>query len=375
MVAGETSGDLLASHVLHHLRTMVPALLAAGIGGPAMQRQSFDAWWPSDALAVRGYVEVLRHLPRILLIRYQLKRRLLSSPPRVFVGVDAPDFNLGLEETLRNAGIPTLHFVSPSIWAWRKERMDRIKRAVSHMLCVFPFEPEIYRAAGMKATYVGHPLADVIPRVPHAAAARQALGLDSGHVVGLLPGSREAEVRYLLPVFLRAAQQIAATHRVQFVLPVAHAGLRAQVDGLVAQHAGSIDLKVVEGQSHQVMEASDSLLIASGTATLEAALYKRPMVIAYRMPWLSWHLLKNKNYLPYVGLPNILCRDFVVPEFIQHDCTPGNLAVACMQQLDDVSLRAGLEQRFGELHSQLAANCAQRVAEVIASHLREGAPA
>lgn len=370
MVAGEASGDLLAGLVLQRLRATQPTLACAGIGGPRMADAGFQAWWPADRLSVRGYVEVLSRLPQLLAIRRQLASRLLGAPPRLFVGIDAPDFNLALEARLRAAGVPTVHFVSPSIWAWRRERLAGIARAVDQMLCVFPFEPEAYRGSGVKATYVGHPLADVIAVRPDRAAARARLGLaHDAPVVALLPGSRQAEVRYLLTPFLQAAQRIAAQRSgCQFVLPVAGAEVRAQVLAACTQHA-TLKLRVVDGQSHDALEAADGVLVASGTATLEAALYKRPMVIAYRMPWLSWQLLKGRNYLPWIGLPNILAGEALVPELVQQACTAQALADALLRQLDDAAHCARLDQAFTAMHLTLRQGCAQRVADVIASYL------
>lgn len=369
MVAGETSGDLLSSHVIAQLQQNAPLNLG-GIGGQAMAKHGFDAWWPSERLAVRGYVEVLRHLPGILNIRRQLRNRLLAEPPKLFVGIDAPDFNLRLEERLKAAGIPTVHFISPSIWAWRAERMEQIKCAVDHMLCVFPFEPALYAAHNIRASYVGHPLADVISVEDKKQVVRSQLGFSATDtIVALLPGSREAEIRFLLPVFLQAAKQLQRQMPyVQFLLPIAHAGLRAAVEQS-ALSVGLVGLRVLQGQSHLALSASDTVLVASGTATLEAALFKRPMVIAYRMPALSWRMTQPKRLQPYVGLPNILCGEFVVPEFLQESCTADNLCCALLSQLHDDGLRQRLMQRFEQLHHDLRQGCAQRSAQIIGEYL------
>jgi lipid-A-disaccharide synthase len=370
MVAGETSGDLLSSHVIAELQQLGAPLTLGGIGGPAMAKHGFDTWWPSERLAVRGYVEVLRHLPGILNIRRQLRNRLLAAPPKLFVGIDAPDFNLRLEERLKAAGIPTVHFVSPSIWAWRAERMAQIKRAVDHMLCVFPFEPALYAAHNMRASYVGHPLADVISIEDKKAVVRSQLGFSAiDTIVALLPGSREAEIRYLLPVFLQTAKQLQRqVPKLQFLLPVAHAGLRAVVEQS-AQSVGLDGLRVLQGQSHSALAACDTVLVASGTATLEAALFKRPMVIAYRMPALSWRMTQPKRLQPYVGLPNILCGEFVVPEFLQDACTADNLCAALLSQLQDDGLRQRLTLRFEQLHHDLRQGCAKRTAQILSEYL------
>ena len=363
LVAGETSGDLLAAHVIAALPNK-PSM--AGIGGPRLAELGFDAWWPSERLAVRGYVEVLRHLPGILRIRRDLRERLLQSPPKLFLGIDAPDFNLKLEESLKAAGIPTVHFVSPSVWAWRAERMAQIKRAVDHMLCVFPFEPALYAQHQMRATYVGHPLADVISLEDKRPLLRAVLNLGATEtIVALLPGSREAEVRFLLPVFLQAARLLQARlPQVQFLLPVAHAGLRAQIE----REAQLEGLHVLQGRSHEALGACNAALVASGTATLEAALFKRPMVIAYRMPWLSWRMTQPKRLQPFVGLPNILCGEFVVPEFLQEACTPQALCDGLLTQLSDAAA-ARLEPRFTQLHHELRQGCAAQAAKVIEGYL------
>ncbi|MDB6001587.1 MAG: lipid-A-disaccharide synthase [Rhizobacter sp.] len=366
MVAGETSGDLLAALLLGGLRERWPDLHAAGIGGPKMAAQGFEAWWPHDKLAVRGFAEVLLHYRGISAIREQLAKRLLHDKPDVFIGVDAPDFNLGLETRLKAAGIKTIHFVSPSIWAWRGDRIKKIGRAVDHVLCIFPFEPAIYAKAGIAATYVGHPLADVIPLEVPRAAAREQLGLAAADtVVAILPGSRRSEIQYIAPRLIAAA---AVMHRqrphLKFVLPVVP-GLRDMLDPMLAAHAAGAPIEALNGQSHDALAACDVTLIASGTATLEAALYKRPMVIAYNMHWLSWQIMKRMNYLPWVGLPNILLRDFAVPELLQHDASPERLAAATLAWLDDPEKAASVAQRFAQLHRELRCNTAQTATHAI----------
>lgn len=368
LVAGETSGDLLAGLLLQGVRARWPDAQASGIGGPQMQAQGFEAWWPSEKLAVRGYVEVLRHYREIVGIRRQLQERLLQGPrPDLFIGVDAPDFNLDLEAGLKAAGIPTVHFVCPSIWAWRPERIEKIRRSVEHVLCIFPFEPELLACHGVAATYVGHPLASVIPLEPDRAAARQRLGLPADTpVVALLPGSRQSELQYLGERFLQAAVRMARQRpALRFVLPAVPA-LRARVDALV-QSAGLGDrITVLTGQSHAALAACDATLIASGTATLEAALFKRPMVIAYNMNWLSWQIMRRQQLQPWVGLPNILCSDFVVPEFLQDRATPEALADATLGWLDDAPAVAALQGRFTDLHHQLNRDTARLASDAIA---------
>jgi lipid-A-disaccharide synthase len=365
LVAGEASGDLLGSLLLQGLRARWPDLRAAGIGGPALARSGFEAWWPSDRLAVRGYVEVLRHYHGIARIREQLARRLLAAPPAVFVGVDAPDFNLGLEERLKRAGIPTVHFVCPSIWAWRGGRVDRIARSAGQVLCLFPFEPGLLQRHGIDATYVGHPLAQVVPLKPDRPAARVALGLPAeATVVALLPGSRRSEIEAIAPPMLQAARRLLATRPgLRFVLPVAP-GLRTMLEPLARQH-GPAGLALLDGRSHEALAACDLTLVASGTATLEAALFKCPMVIVYRMHPLSWQLMKRMAYQPWVGLPNILAGEFLVPELIQGAFTPEALAREALARLDDVAGRQRLAHRFAEMHQLLRRDTALLAADAL----------
>jgi len=370
MVAGEASGDLLAGLLLGGLRERWPALAAAGIGGPKMAAQGFEAWWPHDKLAVHGYAEALRHYREIKGIRDRLGDRLLAEPPAVFVGVDAPDFNLGLEKRLKASGIPTVHFVCPSIWAWRGGRAKKMVASCDHVLCLFPFEPELLQRHGVAATYVGHPLADAIPVEPPRAAARAAFGLGEGEpVVALLPGSRRGEIEHIAPPFLQAAARL---HRLRpelrFLLPVAP-GRRAMLEPLVAAHAADVPIQLLDGRSHEVLAACDVTLIASGTATLEAALFKRPMVIGYRMAWLSWQLMRRMGYLPWVGLPNILERDFVVPELLQDRCEPEALARETLAWLDDEARVRAVQARFVDLHHLLKRDTARRATDALAQVL------
>jgi lipid-A-disaccharide synthase len=359
MVAGEASGDLLAGLVLDGLRTRWPDLQSRGIGGPQMVQRGFDALWPSERLAVHGYsIEVFKRVAGLLRIRKQLRERLLHERPSVFIGVDAPDFNLGLEAALKEQGIPTVHFVCPSIWAWRADRVEKIRRAADHVLCIFPFEPALLAQHGIAATYVGHPLANVIPLEPNRAAARTKLGLaHDAKVVAILPGSRKSEVEYLALRFFQAAALIKqAQPAMQFVVPAVPM-LRARVETLAAEAGMAGSIQIVAGQSHNVLAACDATLIASGTATLEAALFKRPMVIAYNMHWLSWKLMQRKQLQPWVGLPNILSGEFVVPELLQDRATPRALADAMLQWFDAMDREPAkinaLQDRFLALHHTL----------------------
>ena len=369
MVAGETSGDLLAGLLLGGFKQRWPDLQSFGIGGRQMASKGFDAWWPSDKLAVRGYVEVLRHYREIIGIREQLKTRLLANPPDIFMGVDAPDFNLDLEAALKAKGIKTVHFVSPAIWAWRADRVEKIRRSVDHVLCIFPFEVALLAKHGIAATYVGHPLANVIPMQPDRAAARNQLGLkDADTVVAILPGSRKSEIQYLALRFFRAAALInRAQAAIKFVVPAIPA-LKPEIERL-AKQAGVQNLQILSGQSHTALAACDVTLIASGTATLEAALFKRPMVIAYNMNWLSWRIMQRKKLQPWVGLPNILCEAFVVPELLQDAATPQALADAVLQWVDikarEPAKIAALEQRFTRLHDELRCDTSQLATDAI----------
>ncbi len=376
LVAGEASGDLLASLLLDGMHVTWPDLVASGIGGPHMCARGFSAWWPHEKLAVHGYSwEVLRRYREIVGIRTELKARLLKAPPSIFIGVDAPDFNLDLEADLRAAGIKTVHFVSPSVWAWRPERVEKIKRSVDHVLCIFPFEPALLAQHGIKATYVGHPLANVIPMVPDRAKARAALGLlDSDQVVAILPGSRKSEIKHLALRFFKAAALMGkAQPAIKFIVPTVPALIK-QVEQAAKASGFSDHLQILVGQSHIALAACDVTLIASGTATLEAALFKRPMVIAYHMSWLSWQIMRRKRLQPWVGLPNILCQRFVVPELLQADATPQALAHATLYWLgtDRASGEkiTQLQQTFTALHHELQRDTSQLAAHAIEQVLK-----
>jgi lipid-A-disaccharide synthase len=364
----ETSGDLLGGLLLQGLHMRWPGLAAFGMGGPKMRAQGFEAWWPND-LAFFGYFEALMHLREALQRRRRLGDRLLAAKPSVFIGIDAPDFNFGLEARLREAGVKTVHFVCPSIWAWRPERVETIRRSSDHVLCLFPFEPELLHKAGIGATYVGHPLADAIPMVPPQQEARAALRMPLDEtVIALLPGSRKSEIKHIAPALLGAARRLQRPGR-RFVMPVVP-GLRPLIEPLLKE-AGGADVQLIDGQSHTALAACDLTLVASGTATLEAALFKRPMVIAYRVHPMNWWRLKGRSLLPWVGLPNILARDFLVPELLQHDCTPERLAQEAEAWLADTPRRAAVQERFVHIHELLRQNTAQRAADAIASLIQK----
>ena len=382
-VAGEPSGDLLAAPVLSALNQIpdMAGLEVYGIGGPRMQAEGMRSDWPMETLSVRGYVEAIKQLPAILKLRKELVQNLLNEGrPDVYLGVDAPDFNLGVELQLRKAGIPTLHFVSPSIWAWRAGRIKKISQAVERMLCIFPFEAEIYDRAGVASTYVGHPLASDIPSEPDTQGARQkiakALHKESdfldGVVIAVLPGSRGSEIELIAPVFFEAMLLLAERYQGQklhFLVPVATPRLREPLEQLLLKTMNmnvDIQISLLDGMADEVLESSDVVLIASGTATLQAALWKKPMVISYKVPWLTAHIMKRQGYLPYVGLPNILCGEFVVPELLQDDATPEKLANAVQAWLENPTKVAQLKERFAQMHETLRRPTGLLVAQAVA---------
>ncbi len=382
-VAGEPSGDLLAAPVLSALNQIpdMAGLEVYGIGGPRMQAEGLRSDWPMETLSVRGYVEAIKQLPAILKLRKELITNLLGEGrPDIYLGVDAPDFNLGVELALRKAGIPTLHLVSPSIWAWRAGRIKKISQAVERMLCIFPFETEIYDRAGVASTYVGHPLASEIPLEPNVPQARQKitqqLGLSSaaldGIVIAVLPGSRGSEIELIAPVFFETMQLLTKKlngQKLTFLIPVATPRLRAPLEQLLINTKNvnsDIQIHLLDGMADEVLEASDVVLIASGTATLQAALWKKPMVISYKVPWLTAQIMKRQGYLPYVGLPNILCGEFVVPELLQDDATSEKLSNAVMAWLDDPIKVTALKERFAQMHETLRRPTGLLVAQAVA---------
>jgi lipid-A-disaccharide synthase len=368
MVAGEASGDQLGAHLIRALKHHLPDAQFYGIGGPKMAAEGFDALYPAERLAVRGYAEVLKHYFAIARIRRQLRRRLVRERPDAFVGIDAPDFNLGLERRLKARGIPTVHYVSPSVWAWRGGRLKRIGRAVSHMLTLFPFEPDLYRARGIPVSYVGHPLADVFPMEVDVAAARERVGVSPDvPVFALLPGSRQSELHYLGELFIETARLL---HRrfpeAQFLVPFASRETRGLFEEAIYRcKAEELPITLLFGHSHDAMAAANGVLVASGTATLEAALLKKPMVIAYRMSSWSYRLMRRMAYLPYAGLPNILAGRFVVPEFIQDEATPENLAQAMANLVTDRQVCTRLVELFHEMHRVLRQDTADKAARAI----------
>jgi len=368
MVAGEASGDLLGGHLLAALRMRRINIAYTGIGGPRMTGQGLESMYPMEKLAVRGYVEVLRHYREIMGIRKRLTERFLDERPDMFIGVDAPDFNLALERRLKAAGIPAIHYVGPSIWAWRGGRIRTIAASVSHVLVLFPFETEIYRKAGIPVTYVGHPVADTIPFEVDKVAAREQLRLPSDRlIVALLPGSRQSELHYMADTFVQAAKRLhTELGDVHFVCPTASRATRDQMEVAVYRNsAADLPLTLLFGHSHEALAAADLALVASGTATLETALYKTPMVIVYKMSSLTWQLMKRMLYMPYVGLPNVLAGEFLVDEFMQDAATPQALADALLALLKDAPRQQKQVERFREMHQMLRQDNATKAAEAV----------
>ena len=371
IVAGEASGDLLGSHLITALKAHRPDIEFVGIAGPKMIAAGARSLFPMEKLSVNGYVEVLRHLPEILGIRRKLRRALLDDPPDLFIGIDAPDFNLALEARLKARGIPTLHYVSPSIWAWRGERIKKIARAVTHMLVVFPFEEAIYRKAGIPVSYVGHPLADMLPDNPDRDEMRERLKLPNQQpIVAMLPGSRAGELAHHAQLFVDTAHLIHAQHpEVCFLVPLLSRATRNIFERALGSNDIMLPVRIMIGHADYAMTAADVVLVASGTATLEAALLKRPMVITYRVPKLTAYLMRRKAYLPWVGLPNILANRDVVPELVQENATPEKLAAAVLDLLADRDKCHAMETEFAAQHTALKCNTAERMAEAVLPYL------
>ena len=381
IVAGEASGDLLGSHLIAALKKRNPDIEFIGIAGPKMIGEGASSLYAMERLSIRGYVEVLKHLPSLLSMRKALFKQLLSHKIDLFIGIDAPDFNFWLEKKLKNKGITTIHYVSPSIWAWRKGRINAIKKSVSHILALFPFEPILYQNAGIPVTYVGHPLADILPLEPNVTEARDQLKLKSNQIViAMLPGSRQGEVSQHADLFIKTAHLIHLTfladagRDVIFLVPLITKETREIFDKALHRFLSSLDettmsppITVMFGHAHDAMEASDLVIVASGTATLEAALLKKPMIITYKMSNLSWHILKRMRLQAYVGLPNILAERFVVPELLQNDATPEKISQTAITLLKDKNQLADIKLEFTRIHEDLRQNTAEKAAQLILS--------
>jgi lipid-A-disaccharide synthase len=368
MVAGEASGDQLAGHLMAALKERSASMMFAGIGGPRMIAQGLDSHFPMDRLSVRGYAEALRHYHGIMSIRRRLAKSMLAERPDAFIGVDSSDFNLGLERQLKDAGIPTVHYVSPAVWAWRGWRLRRVARSTNHVLLIFPFEQPLYEKAGIPATYVGHPLADVIPMDPPKAEARLQLRLPAGKlIIAMLPGSRRSELQHMASAFVLAAHRFRQEfHDVHFVVPMVTRDTRDMFEmAMHQQDRMDLPLTLLFGHSHTALAAADLALVASGTASLETALYKTPMVIVYRQAPLSWLVMRSMVYLPYVGMPNILAGEALVPELLQDKATPGAMAEALLKLMRDTAAQKRQVERFYEFHHLLRQNAAQKAADVV----------
>ncbi len=372
IVAGEPSGDLLGAHLIQALNARQRDLTFFGIAGPKMMSAGAKTLYPMEQLSVRGYLEVIKHLYGLLKLRKNLLKQILEQKPDVFIGIDAPDFNFWLENKLKMHGIPTIHYVSPSIWAWRGGRIHKIKRAVTHMLALFPFEPELYDAVNLPVTYVGHPLADEIPINPSKEQARDVLNLkQDDFIIAMLPGSRLSEVDQHAELLVKTAQAIAEKRpNALFLVPLITRETRKIFEIAIEKHVHEpLNLKLLFGHSLDAMQANDAVIVASGTATLEAALLKRPMVITYRMSQLSWYMLKSMNYLPYVGLPNILAGKFLVPELLQKEATPSNISETILTILGDADQLKTMRLAFTEIHQSLRQDSANKSADVVLTYL------
>jgi lipid-A-disaccharide synthase len=373
LVAGESSGDLLGAGLVRALKERYPDATFEGVAGPAMLAAGCEQWEPSESLAVFGLIEPFSHMPRLLKLRKQLVKRWTASPPDVFVGIDAPDFNLGLEKKLRAAGIRTVHYVSPSIWAWRAGRIKTVKAAADKVLCILPFEEALYDGVGVDATFVGHPKADSIPADLDMATARQALGLDADEVVAVLPGSRASEIAMLGEILVASAGLLAkARGSVQFVTPVATPALKPAIEAQIAAAGLTEQFVLLDGNSERAMIAADVVMLASGTAALESALLAKPTVAIYRLGRISYAIVNSLNLLKltYFTLPNLLTETPLVPEFIQDKARPDDIAKAVIELLDDPDRRRSIGERFARLRTELAQDTDQRAADAVVSLLR-----
>ena len=372
IVAGEASGDLLGSHLIQALKQKRSDIEFVGIAGPKMISEGAKSLYPIERLSVRGYLEVIKHLWGLLKLRRELLNHFLNDPPDLFIGIDAPDFNFWLERKLKNKGVKTIHYVSPSIWAWRKNRINKIKKAVNQVLALFPFEPALYKEKGVPVAYVGHPLADMLPIEPDVAGAREILKLDADLlIVAMLPGSRQSEVQQHADLFVQTAKQIYAQQpNAIFLVPLITRETRRIFELAIFNEHEAPPIQLLFGHAHDAMEAANVVIVASGTATLEAALLKKPMVITYRMSNLSWQLLKRMRLQPYVGLPNILAEKFVVPELLQDDATAEKIAQTALDLVNDKEKLAAIKSEFTDIHYQLKQNTAEKAAIAVLSHLK-----
>jgi lipid-A-disaccharide synthase len=367
IIAGEASGDILGAGLIKSLREHLPELTATGVGGTRMINEGFDSLFEIDRLSVMGLIEPLFHLPDLLKIRRELLKRFTQHRPDVFIGIDSPDFNLGIELKLRRQGIPVVHYVSPSVWAWRQKRIFKIKKAVDLMLTLFPFEADFYRQHEVPVCFVGHPLADQIPLQIDKLAARKKLQLDEDtQYVAILPGSRRNEIKYLAETFIQSAHLCWKKRpKVKFITSAINDQRNQEFQAHCKRLSPELPIEVFVNSSHDVMAAADCVLVTSGTATLETMLYKRPMVIAYKMSGFTYQLAKHLVKLTYFGLPNLLAQDFLVPEFVQDAAHPEALCDALLNYLDNPEKIIQLEEKFLQMHQQLRRNASQQAAEAI----------
>jgi lipid-A-disaccharide synthase len=394
MVAGETSGDILASGLISSIKKRYPNAQFEGIGGPLMLAEGFKTWVPMERLSVMGLVEVLGRIFELIGIRRQLKKYFIENPPDLFIGIDAPDFTIGLESQLKKAGIPTVHYVSPSVWAWRQKRIFKIGRAINLMLTLFPFEARFYQNHRIPVSFVGHPLADIIPMKSDQSVARKALGLElpfdenevnnitninldeseykassKGNIIAILPGSRSGEIHYLGPVFLQTARWLLEREpNLRFIVPIVNKNRRTQFEAFMEEESrgkSPLPITLIEGQSRQVMAAADVILLASGTATLEAMLLKRPMVVAYRMSAITFFIMQRLMKAPYFSLPNLLANKELVPELVQAQASPPNLGRLLLERLNDTQKAKETQDAFTQIHQSLRQNASEKAADAV----------
>ena len=369
LVAGEASGDTLGADLISALRRLVPDAQFFGIAGPKMHSAGCEVWEPAESLAVMGLFEIVRHLPRLLRLRARVRTLFLAARPDVFVGIDAPEFNLRLARDLRVAGIPTVQYVSPQVWAWRQSRARSIHESVDAVLCLLPFEKRFYDAHGMRAEFVGHPLADAIPMTPDRSSARRTLGIDANaRLVALLPGSRRGEVARLAEEFAATARWLAAQRpELEFIAPMANAVVREIFSQALARHAPAVDVRLIEGQAQTALIAADVVMVASGTASLEAALCKRPMVVVYRLGALTAWVLRRLNLVKskFFAQPNLLADRRVVGEYFQEEIIPESIGAELLMWLDDAERRTALEVEFARIHADLRRDAGLRAAQAI----------
>ena len=374
VVAGETSGDILAAGLIHNLKRIYPDAEFEGIGGPRMLAEGFNSLFDMEELSVMGLVEVLSRIRRLLFVRKSLVQHFSANPPDIFIGVDAPDFNLGLEQRLKDKGIKTVHYVSPTVWAWREKRIFKIAQATNLVLSIFPFEKQVYDKHHIPCEFVGHTLADQIPLEPNQKEARATLNItSSAKILALLPGSRGSEVAMLLHIFMQSCELLGKSlPGLKILIPVVNRQRKEQVESYLQEHPSTLDVQIVIGHSREVMIAADAVLLASGTAALEAMLCKRPMVVAYRLKAVTYQMMKWLYKAKYFALPNVLADEALVPELLQDEVNPDNICAELLPMLTaDSTEQQGLVERFSELHRSLKKDADEQAAQAV-SKLLEG---